>query len=145
MPSHPMFHEQPTKKHHAALCFSCVFRNAFAAKKLKPTFPLEAFRLFGDLLTMTLNEKNGRVGRGSEASCADILKGLHSNSYELMGGLAPMVFENLGIRSTKDLDDLMEEALKAELFLYKEDGDRFSNYNIDILELLRNPDVKGSQ
>lgn len=144
MTSHPMFHESPTVGHHAKLCFSCIIRNGFAKNKVQPTFPLEAFRLFGDLLSLTLHQKHGKVGADVHVTCQDILDGMYANSQELMGGLGPMVFDVLGIRSTKDLDVLMEESMKADIFRYKDDGDRFSNYKVDLLELLRKPEVKGS-
>src|SRR5579872_1634734 len=139
MKVHPLFHETPDEEEHAARCFVCIFYRVFGQSKLCPAFPIEAFKLFADVIGMTIYRKYGSLKPGQHVSCKEILDALHQTGQHLFGSLAPMVFSELGLRTSKDLDLLVRQAVKTSLYGYQEDDDRFANFDVDLIDLLRNP------
>lgn len=146
MTVHPMFHETPSIEEHATYCFSCVFWAQFEKAKAKPTYSVDAYRLFADVLAKTIYRKHGHLRVGLQITCKEILDGLPETAQAMMGSLAPIVFQELGLRTTKDLDAMVQEAIRIRLFGYQKDEDHFSDYDVDLIALLRKPpELKGSQ
>lgn len=144
--TNPLFHEDPSTKEHLHYCFRCIFYEAFRNKKKTPSYPIEAYRLLADMIAMSIFKKHRGLRPGMTATCKEVLDDIPENAGAQFGELAPMVFDVLGLRTTKDLDRIVTEGLSVKLFANdRREADRFSDYDLNILELLRQKSaVKGS-
>lgn len=128
-------------------CYECHLRTVFKKHKKRMSFRTDSYILFVQALEGVFRMKNGkpRLEPGDRAivTCREMLDYAVAMGRDTMGSLASVVFDVLELRHASDFDRICDEMISVGLLPPHKDNEpeRFSDYNMDLLQILREPVV----